>query len=74
MAVNLSLSDAHATHLYNIICTHLKQVEKMAKDKNDPNGDSIFVYGIMTGKAQILLTLLEDAGTDIEQSYFAEEE
>ena len=45
----------------------------MVKDKNDPNDGSIFVYGIMTGKAQILLNLLEDAGADIEESYFAEE-
>ena len=71
MTVDLSLADEHAVHLYDILKAHICELEKRAQNKTDDfDGKSIFIYGMMTGKAQMLLALLKDAGTDISQSSF----
>ena len=71
MAIQLSLSDETAVYLYDILKSHIDDLETRAKKKiEDFDGRSIFIYGMMTGKAQLLCALLEDAGTDISKSSF----
>ena len=86
MAIQLSLSQAQAVQLYDILTSHKKQLNNLLEQRIDKLIDSdakggfdesdanlIYSYGKMAAKAEALKELLDESGVDISKSVFKDD-
>ena len=86
MAIQLSLSQAQAVQLYDILTSHRKQLNNLLEQRIDKLKDSdtkgrfdesdanlIYSYGLMVAKAEALKDLLDESGVDISKSVFKDD-
>ena len=86
MAIQLSLSQAQAVQLYDILTSHKKQLNNLLEQRIDKLIDSdakggfdesdanlIYSYGKMAAKAEALKELLDESGVDLSKSVFKDD-